>query len=465
MNTQPGIEKRLRAALSARADLVQPEDLSHHAVVVQLRPRWQSPWVLLATAAAVLLILGVVFRGLDSSPRSDDLAPKPDAPQLELPTDVGRAWKADDLSTPARLDLDGDGVKEKVVFLGEPTGDFDGRIRLQTTLSSTGAEAYGIAELGSTIGTNALDPIDADGDGDQELVLYFDDPDAVGGGGYPLVFDLREGLLVQAVAEQPELLVRAQVPVPGSRTEFYDLVRVHDYWFEDGRLFSSRSRSSFARGNMSLVRTETVLVDAWQWRLDDDGVLRAASVGCLRAGPEALTPCEEGAEEELPYVTPVSTETFGIGEGANFREGYRYSARLEAFADPSLVVVGEDGRTMNYGLEVAAPQVNIQQPSVFLDGASLFVTSASDPSYVEIVAQVGDQLRPLETVGEIELLNEGGVRTWLTENGGVFTVVEGADDTWQAWVWTLVSRTQMTAMPSGTVCFDDVDDPSSVRSC
>lgn len=465
MSTQPGIEERLRAALSARADLVQPEDLSHHAVVVQLRPRWQSPWVLLATAAAVLLILGVVFRGLDSSPRSDDLAPKPDAPQLELPADVGRAWKADDLSTPARLDLDGDGVKEKVVFLGEPTEDFDGRIRLQTTLSSTGAEAYGIAELGSTIGTNALDPIDADGDGDQELVLYYEDPDAVGGGGYPLVFDLREGLLVQAVAEQPELLVRAQVPVPGSRTEFYELVRVHDYWFEDGRLFSSRSRSSFASGNMSLVRTETILVDAWEWRLDGDGVLRAASIGCLRAGPEALTPCEEGAEEELPYVTPVSTETFGIGEGADFREGYRYSARLEAFADPSLVVTGDDGRTVNYGLEVAAPRVNVQQPSVFLDGASLFVTSASDPSYVEILAQVGDQLRPLKTVGEIELLNEGGVRTWLTENGGVFTVVEGEDDTWQAWVWTLVSRTQMTAMPSGTVCFDDVDDPSSVRSC
>ena len=34
---------------------------------------------------------------------------------VELPpSDVGRDWKADDLSTPARLDLDGDGTKEKV---------------------------------------------------------------------------------------------------------------------------------------------------------------------------------------------------------------------------------------------------------------------------------------------------------------------------------------------------------------
>jgi hypothetical protein len=29
----------------------------------------------------------------------------------------------------------------------------------------------------------------------------------------------------------------------------------------------------------------------------------------------------------------------------------------------------------------------------------------------------------------------------------------------------MVSRTEMAALPSGTVCFDDVDDPSTVRPC
>jgi hypothetical protein len=217
--SMPDIEARLRAALTARAGLVQPEDLTPLAPVVPLRPRRQSPWVLLATAAVVLLVLGVVLQGLGRDPRSDDVAPRPDTPRLELPQDIGRDWKADDISSPARLDLDGDGVKEKVLFLAEPTEDFDGRIRLQTTLSSTGEESYGIAELGTTIGTSPLDPIDADGDGDQELVLLHEDLGGAGPGSphAPVVFDLRDGLLVEAVVEQPDLLVSGNVPVPDSQ--------------------------------------------------------------------------------------------------------------------------------------------------------------------------------------------------------------------------------------------------------
>ena len=140
--TQPDIEQRLRAALSARAEMVQPEDLSHHARVVPLRRRWTKPLVVplvvLASAACVLLVLVLTFQLTDSPPRTDEVAPRPDARQVVLPADVGRDWKSNDLSTPARLDLDGDGAKEKVVFLAEPTKDFDGRIRLQTTLSTTG---------------------------------------------------------------------------------------------------------------------------------------------------------------------------------------------------------------------------------------------------------------------------------------------------------------------------------------
>ena len=208
-DTIPDMEQRLRAALTARADLVQPEDLTPVATVVPLRPRWQSPWVLLATAAVVVLILGIVFQGISRDPRSDDVAPKPDAPKpddpsITLPANVGRDWGVSPESTPAKVDLDGDGTKEKVEFLAEETKNFDGRIRLQTTLSSTGEEAYGIADVDSTIGLTGEGVIDADGDGDQELVVFDPDLDAgAGGGGAPLVFDLREGLLVQAVARGP----------------------------------------------------------------------------------------------------------------------------------------------------------------------------------------------------------------------------------------------------------------------
>jgi hypothetical protein len=470
MSTTPDtmdIEERLRAALTARAELVGPEDLSAPAAVVPLRPRWRSPWVLLATAAVVLLVLGVVLQGVGRDPGSDDVAPEP-GPRVELPKDVGRDWSAIDLSTPARLDLDGDGTEEKVKFLGEPTKKFDGRTRLQTVLSSTGEEAYGIAELGTTIGTTALEPIDADGDGDQELVLLGElDPNVVGGLYAPVVFDLREGLLVQAVAEDPDLLLRGNVTVPASRTAHYELVRSHDFWMEDGTLFSSRSTDSFASGNMTLLRGESYVVDAYEWSLDEDGVLRAGDASCLVLVAEARQPCGPGAEEGfVPYINSVATETFGVGEGADFRAGYRFTARIEAVADPSLVVEGDDGRTIDHGLEVADPRVSTVQPlSVFSDGASFFVTSASDPTYVEVLVQGDGELRSLRSVGEVDLANEGGTRTWLTEDGGVVTVTAQDDGAWTAWSWQMVSRTEMAALPWGTVCFDDVDDPSTARPC
>ncbi|SEC76116.1 hypothetical protein SAMN04489844_2936 [Nocardioides exalbidus] len=137
-----GMEARLRAALDARAELVRPEDLAPIAPVVPLRPRWQSPWVLLATAAVVLLVLGAVFQTVAGGPRSDEIAPQPDQRTVEqtpeLPADVGRDWRPDPEAAPIRADLDGDGTRERVELLTEPTADDDGRIRVQTTLSSTG---------------------------------------------------------------------------------------------------------------------------------------------------------------------------------------------------------------------------------------------------------------------------------------------------------------------------------------
>lgn len=460
------MEDRLRAALAARAELVQTEHLAPLTPAVDLRPRWQSPWVLLATAAVVLLVLGAVFQGLARDPRSDDVAPRPDEPRVELPEDVGRNWEPDDLSSRARLDLDGDGIEEEVEFLAEKTKDHDGRVRLQTVVSSTGEEAYGIARLGSTIGTTALEPVDAEGDGDQELVLLHEvDPNVVGGLYAPAIFDLRDGLLVQVAVEAPELLLRGTVAVPDSRTDHYDLVRSYEFWMEQGLLFSSRSVDAFARGNMTLLRPERYEVDAYEWRLGDDGVLRAGDASCRMMFPEGQEPCGSEAEEGfLPYINTVATETFGIGEGADFREGYRYRARLEAFADPSLVVEGDDGRTVRYDdFAIGDPRISTVQP-MGVDGASFFVTSASDPSYVAVLAQDGDQLRALQTVGEVDLLDEGDVRTWLTSNGGVVTVTAQEDGSWTAWTWQLV-RAGMTALPWGTVCFDDVDDPSTARRC
>jgi hypothetical protein len=459
------IEERLRAALVARAELVQPEDLAPLAPVVQLRPRWQSPWVLLATAAVVLLVLGVVLQGVGGRQRSDDVAPRPDERvELDVPADIGRDWQAQPYSTPARLDLDGDGRKETVDFLGEPGRRGDGRVRMQATLSSTGEEAWGIADVGTTT-VSALPPIDADRDGDQELVLYRDDPV---GGGHPLVYDLREGLLLRAVVDQPELLVRGDIPVLGTKTEHYEMVRQHEYWIEDGTLWSSRSVNSYASANMTIVKPLVTVRDAWTWRLSEEGLLEPVDAGCLRHDvmDDSRTRCEDGAVDDLPDVADVATATIGMGESAVLDDGFPFDVRLEAAADPSLVVEGSDGRTISHGLEVGDPRVATVQPvRVFSDGASVLVTSGRDPAYVRVLRQEGERLVELAPVGEVELTDDPTHRTWLTSDGTLVTAVAGEDGAWRLWFWQMVSPSEMAALPGAEVCFDDVDDPSTVRRC
>ncbi|GAA1938532.1 hypothetical protein [Nocardioides hwasunensis] len=458
------MEERLRAALSARAEQVQPEHLAPLAPVVPLRPRWQSPWVLLATAAVVMLILGVAFRGIGSDPRSDDLAPKPDEPQVTLPADVGRDWSKSPESTPARVDLDGDGTKEKVEFLAEEAEEHDGRVRLQTTLSSTGEEAWGVMQVASTnIGMTAEGVIDADDDGDEELVVF--DPGVDPSGGFPVVFDLRDGLLVQAAPEDPDLLLRGQVQVPGSETEYYDLVRTFQYWIDDGSLFSGRSVESFARAGEFWTSPLEVELEAWEWRLGPDGVLRREAAGCRELMFEVRA-CDDDSSDRLPVVGPAATESFGMGEEFTWDDGYTLTARLEAGADPALVVEGSDARTINHSLEVRDPVVLTTRPTgVFGDGASFVVRSASDPGYLQVLYQRGDQLQALAPVGEVPLTDDETHRTWLTTDGSLVTVVAADDGSWRAWSWQMVSRSEMAAIPGGILCFDDATDPTTGRAC
>lgn len=478
-DTIPELEERLRAALGARAELVRPEDLEPlPAPVVELRPAWRSPWTLLATAAVVLLVLGVVLQGVGGRARSDQIAPQPDRPRLDLSVDVGRDWQPD-LSTPARLDLDGDGTRETVEFLGEPTKKYDGRTRVQTTLSSTGEEAYGVVELGTTIDLSALDPIDADGDGDQELVLYTTPLGGGPGAPYePVVLDLRDGLLVRAVPEDAELLAGGDVPVDGSATEYYDLVHLQSFEVRRGTLVSTRSVNAFARaaGGMTVLRPETYVMDTYAWSLDEDGVLRPGAPGCLVHVPEATTACDASSADDLPYVTSESTRTIGVGQQAALDDGglgHRASVEDDG-SGPTLVVDGTGADGAVYALDVPDPRVHVVSPGYLTgyDAAAVLVTSASDPAAVEVVVQTSDQagLVRLRPVGEVPLgtgTTDGGrsYRSWLTAAGVLVTAVAEGDGSWQAWQWVRAGDTAITALPWGTVCFDDVDDPSTGHAC
>ena len=365
----PDIEELLRAALTARAELVQPEDLAPLAPVVELRPRWRSPWVLLATAAVVLLVLGVVLQGLDSRPRSDRLAPKPDAPRLELPADVGRDWKPDDLSTPARLDLDGDGVKEKV----ELPGRADEELRRPDPAADDPEQRRGRRPTASPSSA----PPSASPPSARST------PTATATRSWCSATTTRTRSAVAATRwsstsatacwcrrrpRTPTCCVRGQVAgARGSRPSSTRWCAIHDYWIEDGGSCSSRSVNAYASGSMTLLRPESL-------RRRHLGVDARTTTGVLRRGGDRVPACSgprRRAVRRRPGRRPPRRVT-GRDRGRRHRGAGRRSTTAtrsprasRPTADPSLVVEGERrARPLEHGARGRAiPRVSTAQPS------------------------------------------------------------------------------------------------------
>lgn len=479
MSTPTDLEARISSALAAVAEQVQPEHLSPRpAPVVPLRRR--TPLVVLAVAASILVAV-VVALNLGPGERRVAPAPQPDDPEVVLPSDIGRDWDRAKASPPAELDLDGDGTDEKVRFLAEPTPGttYDGRVRLETTLTGDGTDVFGLVDLGSTLGLGQQDPIDADGDGDQEMVLYRSDPkDAMSS--FPIVLDLRDDMLVVAPPSEPQLLRNGTAKAEGG-TEHYEMAYLSDYWIEDGTLHSTRSVRSFASLGMSMFRPQEYEAEAFVWRLDEGGVLRpdVAPEACLRITMSERRACEPGEADSLPVVA-VAEESIGIGEGFSASQTYRFDVLLEAAeddADATVVVEGADGRRLEHQLRLGAePRVFTQPPTkLFYDGASLVVTSedGDEPSSMQVLVQFGDELRVMEPVGDVPFgtgYSEDGraFRTWLSREGAVMTAhAETADESgpWALSTWTMVDRRTMVAAPLDTVCFEDPIDPGTARRC
>ena len=405
--------------------------------------------------------------------------PKPTPRTIDLPADIGRDWAPDDLSKPVRLDLDGDGTMERVEFLAEPAEEHDGRTRVQTTLSSTGEEAYGLVELGTTIGVGALDPIDADSDGDQELVLYTTDVD--GGPGAPSSRSsstCATGCWSGPLPEDPELLASGDVVVPGSETQHYDRVHVQTFRVEGATLVSTRSVNAFARsaGSMTMLVPETYVMDTYEPDARRPGCPAGGGAGLPRAGAGGHQAMRR-RQRRRPALRGrlESTDTIGVGEQVALEDGgLGYRARVEDDGGPNLVIDGPGADGSSYALNAPEPRVHVVSPAslVGFDAASAYVTSATDPGVVEIVAQTADQagLVGLRPVGEVPLgtgtqADGRDYRTWLTENGSVVTMVAGGDGSWESWQWVPDGQTDIAALPTGTVCFDDVTDPASLRRC
>jgi len=477
MSTPTDLESRIGAALAARAELVTPQDLRHVGPPVLPLRRRTTPLLLVAAAACVALA-GVLIAVL---PDGDRVAPEPTGPDIVVPPDVGRAWDRAPLSPPYAIDLDGDGRDEKVRFRSDRDRPEDGRVRLETTLSSDGTEVYGVVDLGHAGGVSPLEPIDADGNGDQEMVLYRADPgDELST--LPIVLDLRDGLLVPAPPSDPDLLRIGTIEVAGG-TEHYDLVRTADYWVEDGTLHSVRSRRSFARVGMTLLQPEEYEADAFTWRLGEDGVLRpeTSDVSCLRVVPEGRGPCRPGDSDLLPVLAPVADDTVGIGGSFSpDTGGFAFTASLEQAtegdADADLVVTQGSFPAVRVPLRTGAdPLLFTTQPThIWYDGPSVVVASGDgdEPLAHQVLVQHRDEMVRLEPVGDVPLgtgyIEGRAFRTWLTYDGDLLTAVAGTGDTagpWDVYSWVIVDGRSMVAAPLDTVCFADPPDPVTARRC
>ena len=161
--------------------------------------------------------------------------------ELELPADIGRDWKADDTPTPARLDLDGDGTKEKVDVPRREDQGVDGRTRL-----ADHAERHrrgGVRHRRARHHHRHQRPR-----ADRRRRRR-----RPGAGALPTETRTAARAATRSSStcatvcssrrssEEPELLVQmGDVPVPGSETEYYDLVRA--------RLRGSRTARSAPAG-------------------------------------------------------------------------------------------------------------------------------------------------------------------------------------------------------------------------
>ena len=147
------LENRLTAALRARADLVQPEDLQHLTLPSPRSPRWRRPAVvaLVAAAAAVAIAVPVVLKAEQSSDRV--------GPTSRIPSPV----------TALSGDVDGDGRPDRVEVL-------DGQLRL--TLAADPGHTR-VANLSNTGGVGLIGFANVGGPG-QGIVV------AGVGGGRPL---------------------------------------------------------------------------------------------------------------------------------------------------------------------------------------------------------------------------------------------------------------------------------------
>jgi hypothetical protein len=401
------MEDRLSAALRARADQVQPEDLrplDHAVPVTPLRRR--TPLLLgLAAAACAAAIAFPFVVGTDAT---TEPAPAPAPAQ-----------------TVSRADVDGDGALDDV-RVGYADGD--ARYKVVVDLASGDKVVTG-GETGQQPDLFVGD--DLDSNGTQEVLLRVSDDPSV----LPHVYTWMDN----------EGLVRATFPdrevagwVPGGE---------QNRW----AVRQERLRTWELLGDEQDPLEQVAL---WTWDLRDGRfVLGALQTRCLPEGADVPVPCEEGAlaspdaspRGDLPTLMPAVEETlrgqrYHYGRGPASGDYVQLQGALGeeggAVRDGQVeLVVTRPALGDEYRVPISAGQSPrlVPQVVVVAGDAPVFVVqrSGGDTAVLELFSFWNGNLIEVEPTGDV-FLGSGFVdyqgemteqRTWVTPEGKMFTSV------------------------------------------
>ena len=469
------IEDRLSAALNARADLVQLEDLrpaEPPATVVPLRRR-PTTWLLAAAACA--LMVGVPLLALDGGDGDDEpVGPTTEAPSAR-PTPRNDAEGADwpKVRSFGMYDVDGDGIDDKVVTRTESGQDVTQEPwRVEVHLSSGGIASTLVPTLGGWEVNPTGDVADVDGDGADEIVYY---------NGRGSDFGSTEIGVLQYDGGN---LLDFTVPTDPGLTSQLDEQGSQRAWLVDGEkhLVSLRSvEGGYVPASEDNPLGERFPVDTWTWTIDD-GALVPVPGGrqCVLAANMKLPfPCSQDGPTPPAGTFPEATESRGIGESFTVDvdgDGAEDTVALDGPAGRTDTI--EDGEveltvTLGGGAELRAPVPAGWVPQVFTtpyvgpdnQRGLLLEQEGGDATAMTLYLLAGDALVVAEPDAAHFFGNgyEGpdvDVRTWtwLTEDGRLWLrttpMAEIELDDWQFYQWTQVGDRGLEAEPAGRGCWE-----------
>lgn len=464
------IEDRLTGALEARAEQVQPEDLRPPEVPAPKVTWLRHPATYVAAAAACAAAIAAPnawdLGDGDPSPTPPVTTPTP-SQTLPPQKDVGGEWPAEFGTTP--VDVDGDGVKDKIRVRHEPGKPLVGpRARIEVDLSATGDQVFGIVEtFGSFV--NVADVLDLDGDGGQELTIYRDTTAPT------VVLTLSDDRLVEVTAPATPALFTGIIEEPDTGRGYQSRI-----WADGGGLHSYITTDTYS-GIEPLNLPAIYPVQVTSWSMVDRALVPSDDgVQCIDIvtdpGNDLPVPCPAGyGPDSSPTLFPEQQDQIGLGESFDVALGSAtFTVGLET--DGSELVVGlPGGEERRLALpEGEAPEV-YTTPVTMSDGSDLAVLVAQQgPASTEmtlVIVQRGELVATL-TEGPVPFGNgrlsvdSGRFQTWIGPDNVLYTALATieSDEEYDVYRWALGGTVSMgvtpTLQPLRLGCFAiDLDAP------